>query len=63
MDYTTDQLRTQLAIAEREMSNEQSRLASLDRIPADVRDNHRRTIQMRIAHYRARIESLRARLT
>lgn len=56
--YTQQQIATQRDIAARSLENDQRCLANLDRVPADVRENHRRTIQMRIDHYVARIAKL-----
>jgi hypothetical protein len=61
-DYTADQLRQQRRVAQSMLTNDESRLASLDAVPEDVRENHRRTINMRIAHYRERIGTLSARI-
>lgn len=57
-DYTPAQLATQRDIAARMRDADYKALANLDAVPADVRENHRRTINMRIAGYTKRIDTL-----
>jgi hypothetical protein len=60
LQHTPAHLATQLALVQKQLACDERALSGLDKIMADVRENHRRTISMRIAHYTKRIEALTA---
>lgn len=58
--YTTANLERQRELAQSSVIGEQKLLDRLDKVHDDVRENHRRTITMRLEHYQRRIAELTA---
>ncbi len=56
--YTPDNLRAQRRVAEHHLGVLNYRFANLEKIPADVRNNHRRTILNGIEHWERRIREI-----
>ena len=60
--YTTANLQRQRELAQSSVIGEQKPLDRLDQVHADARENHRRTITMRLEHYQRRIAELTAEI-
>ena len=62
MNYTTTNLQRQLELARSSVIGEQKLLDRLDKVHEDARENHRRTITMRLEHYQRRVAELTAEI-